>query len=61
MGGLMGFGAVTAYGCNVGGFFSGIVSGSLHGWVWMFAALVGMSTALLASKWLSLGVTRQKY
>ncbi|CAN8140482.1 YeeE/YedE family protein [uncultured Thiomicrorhabdus sp.] len=61
MGGLMGFGAVTAYGCNVGGFFSGIVSGSLHGWVWMFAALVGMSTALLASKWLSQDVTRQKY
>ncbi|VAW48310.1 hypothetical protein MNBD_GAMMA04-2362, partial [hydrothermal vent metagenome] len=29
---LMGYGAVIAYGCNIGGFFSAIISGSLHGW-----------------------------
>lgn len=59
MGGLMGFGAVTAYGCNVGGFFSGIVSGSLHGWLWMLAALAGMSFAIFLSKRLSGRFVRQ--
>ncbi|MGB0718137.1 MAG: YeeE/YedE thiosulfate transporter family protein, partial [Alphaproteobacteria bacterium] len=29
------------FGCNVGAFFSGISTGSLHGWVWMFMALGG--------------------
>ncbi len=32
-GGLMlGYGARLAYGCNIGAYFSGIASGSLHGW-----------------------------
>ena len=30
---LMGYGARLAFGCNVGAFFSGIASGSLHGWL----------------------------
>jgi len=30
-----------SYGCNIGAFFSGIASGSLHGWVWIFAAVLG--------------------
>ncbi len=38
---LMGYGAVIAYGCNIGAFFSGIASGSLHGWLWAFFALFG--------------------
>jgi uncharacterized membrane protein YedE/YeeE len=42
LGGLMlGYGARLAYGCNIGAMFSGIASTSLHGWVWMFAALLG--------------------
>ncbi len=42
LGGLMlGFGARLAYGCNIGAFFSGIVSGSLHGWLWLVAAFIG--------------------
>ncbi|CCQ73175.1 YeeE/YedE family protein [Magnetospira sp. QH-2] len=42
MGGLaMGYGARLAYGCNIGAFFSGIASGSLHGWVWLLCALPG--------------------
>ena len=42
LGGLMlGYGARLAYGCNIGAFFSGVASGSLHGWVWVFAAVVG--------------------
>lgn len=38
---IMGFGAVLASGCNIGAFFSGIASGSLHGWVWFLFALFG--------------------
>lgn len=42
VGGLMlGYGARLAYGCNIGAYFSGIASGSLHGWVWLVAALAG--------------------
>jgi uncharacterized membrane protein YedE/YeeE len=42
VGGLMlGFGARLAYGCNIGAYFSGIVSGSLHGWLWLVAAFAG--------------------
>jgi uncharacterized protein len=38
---LLGYGARLAYGCNIGAYFSGIASGSLHGWVWLVAAFVG--------------------
>ncbi|MFV0574356.1 MAG: YeeE/YedE thiosulfate transporter family protein [Vibrio sp.] len=37
---LLGLGGVFA-GCNLGGFFDGTASGSLHGWVWMLMALAG--------------------
>jgi hypothetical protein len=38
---LLGYGARLAYGCNIGAFFSGVASQSLHGWVWIAAALAG--------------------
>ena len=38
---LLGYGARIAYGCNIGAFFSGVSSGSLHGWVWFVAAFSG--------------------
>ncbi|MFZ9347729.1 MAG: YeeE/YedE family protein [Arenimonas sp.] len=38
---LLGYGSRIAYGCNIGAFFSGIASGSLHGWVWIVFALIG--------------------
>ena len=42
VGGLMlGYGARIAYGCNIGAFFSGIASASVHGWLWLVAAFVG--------------------
>ena len=42
LGGLaMGYGARIAFGCNVGAFFSGVASTSLHGWLWIAAALAG--------------------
>jgi len=38
---LMGYGARLAFGCNIGALFSGIASGSLHGWLWFAAAFAG--------------------
>ncbi|WP_199223211.1 YeeE/YedE family protein [Oricola cellulosilytica] len=38
---LLGYSARLAFGCNVGAFFSGISTGSLHGWVWFAAAFAG--------------------
>ena len=38
---LLGYGSRIAYGCNIGAYFSGIASGSLHGWLWMVAAFAG--------------------
>jgi uncharacterized protein len=38
---LLGYGARLAYGCNIGAYFSGIVSGSLHGWLWLVFAFIG--------------------
>ena len=38
---LMGYGARLAFGCSIGAFFSGIASGSLHGWLWFGFAFLG--------------------
>jgi len=38
---LLGYGARLAYGCNIGAFFSGIASTSLHAWVWIICAVIG--------------------
>ncbi len=38
---VLGYSARMAFGCNVGAFFSGISTGSLHGWVWLIAAFGG--------------------
>lgn len=38
---LLGIGARLGTGCNIGAFFSGTVSGSLHGWVWLVFAFAG--------------------
>ncbi|RMC30472.1 YeeE/YedE family protein [Paracoccus alkanivorans] len=38
---LLGYSSRLAFGCNVGAFFSGISTGSLHGWVWFVAAFAG--------------------
>lgn len=47
MGGvLLGYGATIAYGCNIGAFVGGVVSGSLHGWLWILFAFVGSVVGL---------------
>ncbi len=38
---MMGYGARLAFGCNIGAFFSGVASLSLHGWLWIVCALAG--------------------
>ena len=38
---LMGYGARLAFGCNICGMLAGIVSGSLHGWLWLVAGFAG--------------------
>ncbi|MGV8390964.1 YeeE/YedE thiosulfate transporter family protein, partial [Pseudomonas aeruginosa] len=43
---LLGYGARLAYGCNIGAYFSGIASGSLHGWLWLGAAFAGNSVGV---------------
>jgi hypothetical protein len=35
---MLGYEARVAYGCNIGAYFSGVASGSLHGWLWLAAA-----------------------
>jgi hypothetical protein len=43
---LLGYGARIAYGCNIGAYFGGIASGSLHGWVWFVAAFAGSTVGV---------------
>lgn len=43
---LMGYGARLAFGCNIGAYFGGIASFSVHGWVWMVFGLLGTYAAL---------------
>jgi uncharacterized membrane protein YedE/YeeE len=43
---LLGYGARIAYGCNIGAYFSGLASASLHGWVWFAAAFAGNAAAV---------------
>jgi hypothetical protein len=42
---LLGYGARLAYGCNIGAFFSGVASGSAHGWLWLVCAFAGFCLA----------------
>lgn len=55
---LMGYGARLAFGCNVGAYFSGVASGSLHGWLWFLAALAGTWLGLRLRPAFGLGPAR---
>jgi len=48
---FMGFGARLAFGCNIGALFSGIASGSLHGWAWFLFAFIGAYFGVKARRW----------
>ncbi|WP_367106033.1 YeeE/YedE family protein [uncultured Psychrobacter sp.] len=43
---LMGYGARLAFGCNIGAYFGGIASFSLHGYIWGILAMAGTFLAL---------------
>ncbi|WP_224702672.1 YeeE/YedE family protein [Devosia aquimaris] len=45
---IMGYGARLSFGCNIGALFSGIASGSLHGWLWFAAAFGGSLVGVFA-------------
>lgn len=45
---LMGYGARLSFGCNIGALFSGIASGSLHGWLWFASAFAGSVLGVFA-------------
>jgi uncharacterized protein len=43
---LIGWGARLGFGCNIGAFVGGVASGSLHGWIWLAAALAGSAVGI---------------
>lgn len=51
---MMGYGARLAYGCNIGAFFSGVASTSLHGWAWIVMALLGSVIGIRLRPWFRL-------
>lgn len=51
---MMGYGARLAYGCNIGAFFSGVASTSLHGWAWIAMALPGTAIGVRLRPWFHL-------
>lgn len=48
---LLGYGARLAFGCNIGAYFSGVASGSLHGWAWLIAAFAGNMLGVKFRPW----------
>jgi uncharacterized membrane protein YedE/YeeE len=55
---LLGYGARIAFGCNIGAYFSGIASGSLHGWMWLPAGFAGSALGTVMRPWFGLSVER---
>jgi hypothetical protein len=55
---LLGYGARLAYGCNIGAYFSGIASASVHGWLWLVAAFAGSAIGTYMRPWFDLSVER---
>jgi len=56
---MMGYGARIAFGCNIGAYFGGIASFSLHGWVWGLVALAGTLIGIRLRPLLGLRVPRR--
>ncbi|GAA0611816.1 YeeE/YedE family protein [Virgibacillus siamensis] len=57
---MMGYGSRIAFGCNIGAYFGGIASFSLHGWVWMIMALAGTFLALYLRPLFGMSVPKPK-
>lgn len=57
LGGVMlGYGARIAFGCNIGAYFSGVASTSLHGWLWLASAYSGNVIGTRLRPWFGLAV-----
>lgn len=57
LGGLaMGYGSRIGFGCNIGAYFGGVISTSLHGWLWLAAALSGSVLGTRMRPWFGLSV-----
>ncbi|MEM6680234.1 MAG: YeeE/YedE family protein [Pseudomonadota bacterium] len=57
---LMGYGARLAYGCNIGAYLGGIVSGSAHGVWWLFWGFLGSMLGTWARAWLAMDPPRRR-
>ncbi|WP_462412480.1 YeeE/YedE family protein [Neobacillus sp. Marseille-QA0830] len=57
---LMGYGSRLAFGCNIGAYFGGISSFSLHGWVWAIMAMLGTFVAMYSRPLFGLKVPSSK-
>jgi len=55
---LLGYGSRIAFGCNIGAYFSGIASTSLHGWFWGAAALLGTPVGVFLRRLFGVGEDR---
>ena len=55
---LLGYGSRLAFGCNIGAYFSGILSGSLHAWLWLPAAFAGSAIGVRLRPLCGLAVER---
>ncbi|MGC4085064.1 MAG: YeeE/YedE thiosulfate transporter family protein [Vicinamibacterales bacterium] len=53
---MLGYGARIAFGCNIGAYFSGVASTSLHGWVWLASAFTGNILGTKLRPWFGLSV-----
>lgn len=51
---LMGYGARLGFGCNIGAFFSGAASFSLHAWIWILFAFAGTWLGVMMRPWFCL-------
>ena len=51
---LMGYGARLGFGCNIGAFFSGAASFSLHAWIWIVFAFAGTWIGVKLRPWFGL-------
>ncbi|MEL7347711.1 MAG: YeeE/YedE family protein [Pseudomonadota bacterium] len=51
---LMGYGARLAYGCNIGAYLGGLVSGSAHGVWWLWWGFLGSMIGTWARGWLAM-------
>ncbi|WP_290652509.1 YeeE/YedE family protein [Aquisalimonas sp.] len=57
---LMGYGATISFGANVGAYFSGIASFSLHAWIWTAMAIAGVYVAYFLEKKFDITKSQQR-